>query len=53
MNNTVDASVSWNFRHIVNLYTMKEIHAVNIAQVFPACEILTLEHIGGDQYDTL
>jgi len=48
-----DAIVSWNFRHIVNLKTMKIIHGINIRENYPAIEILTLENIGGDKYGTL
>ncbi|MBF0100957.1 MAG: PIN domain-containing protein [Desulfobacterales bacterium] len=48
-----DAIVSWNFRHIVNLKTMKAIHEINIRENYPAIEILTLENIGGDKYGTL
>lgn len=49
----LDAIVSWNFRHIVNLKTMKVIHQINQEQNAPSIEILTLEHVGGDQYGTL
>lgn len=49
----LDAIVSWNFRHIVNLKTMKVIHQINQEQNAHPIEILTLEHVGGDQYGTL
>lgn len=46
----LDAIVSWNFKHIVNLKTMKTIHAINREQQYQTIEILTLEQLGGDQY---
>lgn len=49
----LDAIVSWNFRHIVNLKTMKTIHHINREQQYQALEILTLEQLGGDQYGTV
>jgi hypothetical protein len=49
----LDAIVSWNFRHIVNLKTMKTIHHINREQQYQAIEILTLEQLGGDQYGTV
>lgn len=49
----LDAIVSWNFRHIVNLKTMKAIHEINRKQQYQDIEILTLENLGGDQYGTL
>ena len=49
----LDAIVSWNFRHLVNLKTMKTIHQINREQQYQAIEILTLEQLGGDQYGTL
>jgi len=49
----LDAIVSWNFRHIVNLKTMKAIHEINREQQHEDIQILTLENLGGDQYGTL
>ena len=49
----IDAIVSWNFRHIVNLKTMKMIHEINREQQYQDIQILTLENLGGDQYGTL
>jgi predicted nucleic acid-binding protein len=49
----LDAIVSWNFRHIVNLKTMKVIHEINREQHYQGIQILTLENLGGDQYGTL
>ncbi|MCP4404658.1 MAG: type II toxin-antitoxin system VapC family toxin [bacterium] len=49
----MDAIVSWNFKHIVNLKTMKAIHRINTEQTYPTIEILTLENLGGDQYGSL
>jgi len=48
-----DAIVSWNFRHIVNLKTMKAIHEINNSENYHSVEILSLENIGGDRYGTL
>jgi predicted nucleic acid-binding protein len=50
---SIDAIVSWNFRHIVNLKTMKMIHEINRKQQYQNIQILTLENLGGDQYGTL
>ncbi len=50
---SIDAIVSWNFRHIVNLKTMKMIHKINREQEYQDIQILTLENLGGDQYGTL
>ena len=49
----IDAIVSWNFKHIVNLKTMKTIHKINQEQQYQDIQILTLENLGGDQYGTL
>ncbi|MBU0701293.1 PIN domain-containing protein [bacterium] len=49
----IDAIVSWNFRHIVNLKTMKAIQEINIKQDYSSIQILTLENLGGDQYGTI
>ena len=49
----IDAIVSWNFRHIVNLKTMKAIHEINREQQYQDIQILTIENLGGDQYGTL
>jgi len=49
----LDAIVSWNFRHIVNLKTIKAIHDSNQAVGLPSIQILTLEHLGGARYGTL
>ena len=49
----IDAIVSWNFKHIVNLKTMKTIHKINREQQYQDIQILTLENLGGDQYGTL
>ncbi|MFH1860023.1 MAG: PIN domain-containing protein [bacterium] len=49
----IDAIVSWNFRHIVNLKTMKAIQEINIKQDYPSIQILTIENLGGDQYGAI
>ena len=48
--NEVHAIVSWNFKHIVNLETMRQIHFVNHLHALSPVEIITIENIGGDQY---
>jgi predicted nucleic acid-binding protein len=50
---SLDAVVSWNFRHIVNLKTMKAICEINSEQGYNPVQILTLENLGGDKYGTL
>ncbi len=49
----LDAVVSWNFRHLVNLKTMKAIQVINLQQHYPEIQILTLENIGGAQYGSI
>jgi predicted nucleic acid-binding protein len=50
---STDAIASWNFKHIVNIKTMKTIRDMNIEFGFKPLQILTLENLGGDQYGTL
>ena len=49
----LDAVVSWNFKHIVNLKTIKAIHDVNRAERLVPVEIVTIENLGGDKYGSL
>jgi predicted nucleic acid-binding protein len=49
----LDAIVSWNFKHIVNLNTIKEVHNINIINNYPIVEILTIENLGGSKYGNL
>lgn len=49
----LDAVVSWNFKHIVNLKTIKSIHDVNQLQGLTPVEIITMENLGGDKYGSL
>ena len=49
----LDAVVSWNFRHIVNLKTMRAIQEINVQQHYPEIQILSLENLGGSQYGNL
>lgn len=49
----LDAVVSWNFKHIVNLKTIKAIHEVNRGEGFAPVEIITIENLGGDKYGSL
>jgi len=48
----LDAIVSWNFRHIVNLKTMTAIQDVNTQYRYGTVRILSLENIGGEEYGT-
>ena len=49
----LDAVVSWNFKHIVNLVTIKAIHNFNRLKGLAAVEIVTIENLGGDKYGGL
>ncbi len=49
----LDAIVSWNFKHIVNLNTISVIHKLNQKNNFNIVEILTLEQLGGSKYGNL
>ena len=49
----LDAVVSWNFKHIVNLKTIKAIHEVNSIHGLAPVEIITIENLGGDKYGIL
>jgi|SRR3989338_5062801 len=49
----LDAVVSWNFKHMVNLATIKAIHNLNRAKGLAPVEIVTIEHLGGDKYGSL
>ncbi|MGH7631698.1 MAG: hypothetical protein ACREOF_20380 [Gemmatimonadales bacterium] len=41
----VDAPVSWNFRHLVNLRTRREVQAVNLRRGYPLIEIVSPEEV--------
>ncbi len=41
----VDALVSWNFRHLVNLRTRRAVHAVNLRLGYPLLEIVSPEEV--------
>jgi predicted nucleic acid-binding protein len=41
----VDALVSWNFRHLVNLRTRRAVHAVNVRMGYPLIEIVSPEEV--------
>ncbi|MCB9757369.1 MAG: PIN domain-containing protein [Candidatus Omnitrophica bacterium] len=49
----LDAVVSWNFKHIVNLKTIKAIHDINLGQGFAPVEIITIQNLGGEKYGSL
>jgi predicted nucleic acid-binding protein len=50
---SLSAVVSWNFKHIVNLSTIKSIHDINSQKGYPVIEIITVEQLGGDKYGSL
>ena len=41
----VDALVSWNFRHLVNVRTRRAVHAVNFRLGYPLIEIVSPEEV--------
>jgi hypothetical protein len=45
--NRVDILVSWNFKHIVNIYRIRGYNSVNIKLGFPALEIRSPKDIVG------
>ncbi len=49
----INAIVSWNFKHIVNLKTVSEIHKINLEQEYPILEIYTIENLGGYLYGNI
>ena len=51
--NKLDAIVSWNFRHIVNLKTMNAIHMINLENHYHTLEIVSIENLGGDSYGNI
>jgi predicted nucleic acid-binding protein len=42
----VDAVVSWNFKHMVNLETRRKVHGVNMLQGFSAIDIVSPLELG-------
>ena len=51
--NHINAIISWNFRHIVNLNTIEKIHKINIKNNYPLVEIISIENIGGYKYGNI
>jgi len=49
----LDAVASWNFKHIVNLKTIKAIHEINRQKGLSCVEIVSIENLGGDKYGNL
>lgn len=45
----VDALVSWNFRHVVNLSRIHEYHGVNVTLGYPAIEIRSPREVLTDE----
>lgn len=46
----MNAIASWNFKHIVNIQTITAIHKINVENLFPIVEILSIDNLGGHQY---
>ena len=51
--NSLDAVVSWNFKHIVNLKTINTIHSINLLHNYKIVQIMTPENLGGNVYANL
>jgi predicted nucleic acid-binding protein len=51
--NNINAILSWNFRHIVNLKTIETIHKINIKNNYPVVEIISIENLGGYKYGNI
>ncbi len=51
--NSLNAVVSWNFKHIVNIKTINKIHTINLTNNYPLIEILSIENLGGSKYGNL
>ncbi|MFH0924549.1 MAG: PIN domain-containing protein [bacterium] len=51
--NKINAIVSWNFRHIVNLKTIEKIHKVTVSNDLPIIEVISIENIGGYKYGNI
>ena len=49
----IDAIASWNFKDIVNIETMSNIHEINSINGYKIIEIVSLENLGGDKYGSL
>lgn len=49
----LEAIVSWNFKHIVNLQTINKIHKINFENDYKIIEIITIENVGGEKYGSL
>ena len=49
----INAIISWNFRHIVNLTTIEKIHKINLKNNYPILEIISIENIGGYKYGNI
>ncbi len=49
----LNAIVSWNFQHIVNLETMSAINQINVVENLNMIEIVSPENLGGSKYGSL
>lgn len=49
----LNAIVSWNFHHIVNLETMNAINDINLIENLNMIEIVSPENLGGSKYGSL
>jgi predicted nucleic acid-binding protein len=45
----VDAVVSWNFRHMVNLFRQRRVHAVNLSHGRPLLAIVSPQELVADE----
>ena len=51
--NNINAILSWNFKHIVNLKTIEIIHKINLRNNYPIIEIISIENLGGYKYGNI
>jgi predicted nucleic acid-binding protein len=51
--NKINAILSWNFKHIVNLKTIETIHKINLRNNYPIIEIISIENLGGYKYGNI
>lgn len=51
--NKINAILSWNFRHIVNLKTIENIHKINLKNNYSIIEIISIENLGGYKYGNI
>jgi len=47
----VDCIVSWNFKHMVNPVTRRQIKGINLLKGYKEIDIVTPEELGGEKYE--